>query len=114
MMRMDPRKIGEDRIIDTSSLDAQKLFFHSTFETWGQLVQDENWALERFIANCEGLIMWRDRTHTDHMEIIDDRYGEFVMPYKDALAHLRADGTCPRTGTRPPRPDPEREMRGHR
>ena len=28
--------------------------------------------------------------------------------------HLRADGTCPTNGTRPPRPDPEREMRRHR
>jgi hypothetical protein len=88
LVRMKTKDIGIERIIDLSSLPAQRMYFQHDFEIWGDYVRDpqNNQWLKRSMVNCEYLVMFRGYISVEIMEVVDIDRGEFVMPYKDALA----------------------------
>ena len=88
IVRMKRRNIGEERLIDLSTLEAQKAFFENSYEKWGHYVAEAGPKLGRSIEHGEVLICFKGMISIDDMEIVDENSGRVSMPYKDALAQL--------------------------
>ena len=86
IVRMDPNEIGLNNIIDMSTQLAQKTFFHHTLDSWGEYVRENSDVLSRSIITGEALVMWNGKVNIEHMEVVDNHRGDFIMTYKDALA----------------------------
>ena len=53
IVRMKRRNIGEERLIDLSTLEAQKAFFENSYEKWGHYVAEAGPKLGRSIEHGE-------------------------------------------------------------
>ena len=88
IVRMDPNKIGLDNIIDMSTQRAQNMFFHNALDSWGEYVRENSHVLSRSSITGQALVMWNGKVNIEHMEVVDNVQGDFILPYKDALAQI--------------------------
>jgi hypothetical protein len=49
-------------------------------------VRENSDVLSRSIITGEALVMWNGKVNIEHMEVVDNHRGDFIMTYKDALA----------------------------